>query len=107
MDFPTVYWDWDDPTDTFTLFLMFPNDMEVDATPPVAVWDISAAGAPWIPTWYLWQTNHELRIVGDLVADPTPPPDITIALPIFHRDLRYEYGTVYNAFTDVVADPLP
>lgn len=95
---PFVCWSHDAVHDILTYNLIFANDMETDAVPPASFFDLTCDGAPFAIAEIAWATNHRLQVWGTKVGPPMPPPKPTIDFPIFNRGLRYEFGTVYNAF---------
>ena len=105
---PAVCFYWDPgPPEVFAFRLTFANDMEVDATPPNDWWTILKAAVAINVTAQEWETEHILVLIVDDVIDPANPPWPTVEFPIFHRDLRYEFGTVYNEFGPLEAQPCP
>jgi len=83
------------------------QDMDTDAVPPfdLFAWTGFAflAGGETVA----WITNHHLDIRFRTIVPPTPPPPPTIELPLFHRDYRYQFSIVHEAYGPVDIDPCP
>lgn len=101
---PIVCWFWSGVTLWLEFRLTFANDMCLDATPAAALFDCTVDGAPLPFTNEVWIDKHHLTLAVGPTVQPTPPPKPTIELPVFHRDLRYHFGTVYNAFGPLEVD---
>jgi len=104
---PAICYEYEEPPGRTEFWLVFANDMDDDVTPPPDAFNVTIDGAPVPIVGMGWYTNHILIMWPAAGPPPSPPPKPTVHLPVFHRDLRYKFGTVYNAFLVENIDPCP